>query len=1495
MAQVNKKGFDEVRIPFQKMTFSPDVPSTALGPNEYNSGLNVEVDVRGIRSVSGDEIILQGIPGKPTFVTGGYRQPIPGVVNNFYFIVATDDGKWWANNGEGAWQDITNPGQTVDYTQAQNITEAWNGTVPFFNDEANPPMFWPEFTGNGFETLTASSAAGTSTITIDPQTLPILVTGIADHTGTFTYTSAGKPLKTGQKVKVSGTNTNTNDAVLGRVRIAGNAGEFTCNAITTPAVMTASISGTTLTVTGVSSGYIYNGMVLSGTGVTADTTIVAYVSGNPGGASVWTVDTSQTTASTTITGVRPYGFQNGQTVTVSGTNTSTSQTLSNPAVAGTAGEFTVGTTTLGSLAITGTGGQFSCAATTIQVGQTVTISGTNSGTGTITGYVNSTSYLVSATNGTTTFTLSTLSGGAVVTTAGTTTGLSAVLSATLSVGQSVTISGSISNTPTALSTVSVIGNAGEFSCAASNITVGQTLTISGSITNTPTVLSTVVITGTAGEFSCAPTSLQVGQTVVIDGVFGGTGSIEGYVPPTSYLISATNGTTTFTLSTLTGAGLITTAGTPTGLTYTVSIPSISGYSNPTDYLVKETNGSTTFTIVNTDGSAVATEGGTPTGLTYTLQVPSISNYTNPTTYQIAATDGTSSFTLVQVIDGTAYPITTTGGSLSGLTFTVLAASITGYSDPTDYYVSVTNGSNTFTLVDGNGDAIATVGGRLTGLTFRLQAPEITGYSNPTTYYVVQTNGVNTFQLSTSYGGSPISTYAGELSGLTFVNTAFARGQEVLVQGTVPTGFRGTHTLTDVDFNSVSFAGTTAGPLTTTGAVSDTLPTMIMYSNTLPLSIDDIAYLSPGLQRLTFATEQTTAPFVAGDYIVISGVNNYYNGTYLVAACTTTEVDYYAVPGAAYPTNVSGSVAPKYAWNYNPNWSKVYARFMRLYSTPNVGNILVAGGLTTVDLNGTVNEYPVTVQWSQAFGLNDAPLTWEPTVTNVANQLEVPLRGPVVDAFPCNGQLFLSSVWDTVVFSPINYSTTSAPILGVRLANQGRGMLSSNCWANTDKLVYGIDARDIWVFNGQDFQGLGNQRVKNWFFDQLDPDYVDRVFMQTNTQKNQVEIYYPTKVPVISNINVTSTDGWFSCELEYGYDSGPMHNNLSVILSGTESGTGSISGYSGGPTTYYVVNNYTQDGLTYFQLSTTAQGSGVTTTLGTVTGVDFNFETDGVPNMMLSYRYDLDCFNAPREVQAATFATEAPYWSSQQWYLNVTGTNITGTGTGAHFNILRTNTTYQGGPTPNVRGTGYKVGDTIKVLGTALGGTTPANDATLTIASIDGDGKVLTFTATGDAADEWTYDNSRRTVVYARGLTDRSLVQKDDGYNFLGPQTIEYDIQSNFRRDNIKLLQDYSGKLLVHRLLPEVVNLNGIGVPINPEQFPTRVGSINVQIEGANSVGQAPLETTAETMATNTDYPWVQISQNAHRVNSIVLSNKTNTSIWMCNATTWQYTQTEDDR
>ena len=97
----------------------------------------------------------------------------------------------------------------------------------------------------------------------------------------------------------------------------------------------------------------------------------------------------------------------------------------------------------------------------------------------------------------------------------------------------------------------------------------------GIIGDVGVTLSGVVITGTSGQFSCNSTTLTVGQYLMISGTFGGSGTIIGYVSGTMYYVSATNGSTTFTLTTLGGsaaAALVTTTGTPTGVTYALNQP-----------------------------------------------------------------------------------------------------------------------------------------------------------------------------------------------------------------------------------------------------------------------------------------------------------------------------------------------------------------------------------------------------------------------------------------------------------------------------------------------------------------------------------------------------------------------------------------------------------------------------------------------------------------------------------------------------------------------------------------------------------------------------------------------------------------------------------------------------------------------------------------------------------------------------------------------------------
>jgi hypothetical protein len=177
-----------------------------------------------------------------------------------------------------------------------------------------------------------------------------------------------------------------------------------------------------------------------------------------------------------------------------------------------------------------------------------------------------------------------------------------------------------------------------------------------------------------------------------------------------------------------------------------------------------------------------------------------------------------------------------------------------------------------------------------------------------------------------------------------------------------------------------------------------------------------------------------------------------------------------------------------------------------------------------------------------------------------------------------GNFYICSYWDTVMLSPISYQNSTAPVFGVRLLNQGRGLFNNNCWTNTDTNVYGVDSRDIWVFDGSNFQSLANQKLKNYFFSNLNPTYASRMFMVNNTQKYQIELYYP---------DLTST-GWCNKMLSYRYDLQIWNapKDIQNACMGTEAPTFS----SGSFNLATRLSAYAQGGTPSSQIIQTGQGT-----------------------------------------------------------------------------------------------------------------------------------------------------------------------------------------------------------------------------------------------------------------------------------------------------------------
>jgi hypothetical protein len=106
-----------------------------------------------------------------------------------------------------------------------------------------------------------------------------------------------------------------------------------------------------------------------------------------------------------------------------------------------------------------------------------------------------------------------------------------------------------------------------------------------------TNLAGVAISGTGGQFTCTATTLAAGDHIVFTGTApagGAAGSITGYTTGKIYEVSAVTGTspnvTGFTVTEEDGTAVVTTAGTPTTLTYKpYTIVMISGTGNNAQY------------------------------------------------------------------------------------------------------------------------------------------------------------------------------------------------------------------------------------------------------------------------------------------------------------------------------------------------------------------------------------------------------------------------------------------------------------------------------------------------------------------------------------------------------------------------------------------------------------------------------------------------------------------------------------------------------------------------------------------------------------------------------------------------------------------------------------------------------------------------------------------------------------------------------------------------
>lgn len=128
------------------------------------------------------------------------------------------------------------------------------------------------------------------------------------------------------------------------------------------------------------------------------------------------------------------------------------------------------------------------------------------------------------------------------------------------------------------------------------------------------------------------------------------------------------------------------------------------------------------------------------------------------------------------------------------------------------------------------------------------------------------------------------------------------------------------------------------------------------------------------------------------------------------------------------------------------------------------------------------------------------------------------------------------------------------------------------------------------------------------------------------------------------------------------------------------------------------------------------------------------------------------------------------------YVSFSGTSVSGdgaytgiipntstsiSGAGATFDVTRSNAGY--GLVINQAGTGYLAAETLVILGTQLGGATPANNMTITVETINANGGIVTYSLVGTpVTSDASFVNQSGTLVEAAGTNATFNVTRSNG-------------------------------------------------------------------------------------------------------------------------------------
>lgn len=169
----------------------------------------------------------------------------------------------------------------------------------------------------------------------------------------------------------------------------------------------------------------------------------------------------------------------------------------------------------------------------------------------------------------------------------------------------------------------------------------------------------------------------------------------------------------------------------------------------------------------------------------------------------------------------------------------------------------------------------------------------------------------------------------------------------------------------------------------------------------------------------------------------------------------------------------------------------------------------------LDIDGPGGTFKNLVKWSHAAEPGTIPNSWTPAADNEAGSVELSYgSGPVLQAVPLRDSLLIYK--HTTVYS-VHYVGGNSVFAFQNIASSS-GALNRHAVADVgDGQHLVVEQGDIVLFDGTNRKSVGQSRMKDFLFNQIDEDNFENLFVTFNRAKNEVIIAFPMNASTRCNL------------------------------------------------------------------------------------------------------------------------------------------------------------------------------------------------------------------------------------------------------------------------------------------------------------------------------------------------------------------------------------------